>query len=77
MVLKVSSNFGQWVSVGQCGRHQFGSNGTCIWFCDLVWVDFEDFSDMFDQWDDDGQTTFLFNIFLYVSFTMKKQSTTA
>lgn len=55
----------------------------CLWyrrdgFCDLVWVDFEDFSVTFDgQWDDDGQITFLFNLILYMSFTMKKQPTTA
>ena len=59
------------MGIGQTVR-QASVWGICLWyrrygFCDLVWVDFEDFSDKFDgEWDDDGQTTFLFNIFLYV-----------
>ena len=49
--------------------------GICLWyrrhgFCDLVWVDFEDFSDKFDVWMMvNGTTTgkpVLFNLFLYV-----------
>ena len=73
------------IGIGQTVR-QASVWGTCLWywrygFCDLVWVDFEDFSDKFDVWMmANGTTTgkpLFFSIFSCTSSTMKKQPTTA